>query len=52
VEEEERRKVAAEMIAFDLERLRRAADANGLTLLAYLLDMAIVEASSEANKET
>jgi hypothetical protein len=42
--EAEHKKIAAEMIALDLARLRRQAEANGLVLLAYLLEMAQAEA--------
>ena len=44
MEDVERKKVAAEMIAADLERLKRQADANALPLLAYLIEMALAEA--------
>ena len=44
MEDVERKKVAAEMIAADLERLKKQADANALPLLAYLIEMALAEA--------
>ena len=44
MEESERQKIAAEAIAFELARLRMKADANGLSLLAHLIDMALAEA--------
>lgn len=47
MEETERKKVAAEAIVVDLERLRRQADANGLALLAYLLEIALAEARQQ-----
>ena len=51
MEDDERRKVAAEMIAADLARLRGQAEANGLDLLAYLIDMALVEAKEISPKD-
>ncbi len=45
----ERRKIAAEMIAVELERLMRQAEANGLSMLAYLLEMAAAEAREQKN---
>jgi hypothetical protein len=50
VEEAERRKIAAQTIALELGRLRAQADANGLDLLAYLIDMALVEAKQISPK--
>jgi hypothetical protein len=50
MEEEERQGVAAEMIAFELERLKRQASANGLDLLADLIELAIVEARENTPK--
>ena len=44
MEDFERKKIAAEMIAADLERLKRQADANALPLLAYLIEIALAEA--------
>ena len=41
------RSIALQMIATDLARLIRQADAHGLTLLAYLLEMAAAEAREE-----
>jgi ABC-type transporter Mla MlaB component len=41
---DEAAKIAAETIAMDLERLKRQADANGLALLAYLIELAQAEA--------
>jgi hypothetical protein len=49
VSESEQRKIAAQMIASDLERLRRQAEANGLVLLAYLLELAQAEAIEMEN---
>jgi hypothetical protein len=44
VEDAERRKIAAEVIAFELGRLKAQADANGLKLLTYLIEVAEAEA--------
>jgi hypothetical protein len=41
---------AAEYIAIEAGRLARMANANGLTLLAYLIDMAVLEAWREATE--
>ena len=44
MEDLERKKIAAEMIAADLERLKRQADTNALPMLAYLIEIALAEA--------
>ncbi len=41
---------AAEYIALELSRLMRMANANGFTLLPYLIDMAVLEAWREASE--
>jgi hypothetical protein len=38
----------AEYLAVEMSRLARMADANGFGLLAYLIDMAVLEAWREA----
>ncbi len=43
------RKAAAEYIAIQASRLARMASANDFPLLAYLIDMAVLEAWREAN---
>jgi hypothetical protein len=43
------RKSAAEQIAREASRLARMANANGFGLLAYLIDMAVLEAWREAS---
>ncbi|MBA3516854.1 MAG: hypothetical protein H0T75_04255 [Rhizobiales bacterium] len=42
--------IAAEYIAIEMSRLARMACANGFPLLAYLIDMAVLEAWREANE--
>lgn len=42
---------AAEYIAIEMSRLARVASANQFGLLAYLIDMAVLEAWREANEE-
>ncbi len=37
------------MIAVELERRKRQADANGLTMLAHLPEMAVVEVRERQN---
>lgn len=44
------RKAAAEHIAVEASRLARMANANDFPLLAYLIDMAVLEAWREASK--
>jgi hypothetical protein len=41
---------AAEHIAVEATRLARIADANAFSLLAYLIDMVVLEAWREANE--
>jgi hypothetical protein len=41
----------AEQIALELERLRTQAEATGLAMLAYLLDLAIIEARERLTGE-
>ena len=41
---------AAEYIAVELSRLMRIANANRFSLLAYLIDMAVLEAWREASE--
>jgi len=41
---------AAEYIAVEASRLARVASANEFGLLAYLIDMAVLEAGREANE--
>ncbi len=45
--EPDKRVIALEVIASDLERLIRQADAHGLPLVAYMLEMAAAEARDE-----
>jgi hypothetical protein len=45
-----KRTAAAEYIAVEGARLARMADANGFRLLAYLIDMAVLEAWREASE--
>ncbi len=40
---------AAEYIAIEMSRFARMANANNFALLAYLIDMAVLEAWREAN---
>jgi hypothetical protein len=49
MEESERKKIAVDTIAADLERLKNQADANELSLLAYLIEMALAEARETSN---
>ncbi len=42
--------IAAEYIAIEMSRLARMACANDFPLLAYLIDMAVLEAWREANE--
>ncbi len=46
----DRRTDSAEYIALEMSRLARMADANGFGLLAYLIDMAVLEAWREASE--
>ncbi len=48
-ERESSRVAMAEYIAVEMSRLARLADANRFGLLAYLIDMAVLEAWREAN---
>jgi hypothetical protein len=41
---------AAEYIAVEMSRLARMANANEFALLAYLIDMAVLEAGREASE--
>lgn len=43
---------AAEYIAIEASRLARLANANEFALLAYLIDMAVLEAWREASNES
>ena len=45
-----RKHAAAEYIAVEASRLARMANANEFTLLAYLIDMAVLEARREASE--
>lgn len=45
--EPDKRVIALEVITTDLERLIRQADAHGLSLVAYMLEMAAAEARDE-----
>ena len=45
-----RKHAAAEYIAVEASRLARMANANEFTLLAYLIDMAVLEAWREASE--
>ena len=49
-EPESTRAAAAEHIAVEMSRLARMADANQFALLAYLIDMAVLEAWREASE--
>ena len=48
--ESPRREAAAEYIALEASRLARIADARQFPLLAYLIDMVVLEAWREANE--
>lgn len=45
-----KKSVAAEYLAIELSRVARMASANDFALLAYLIDMAVLEAWREANE--
>ena len=45
-----KKSAAAEYIAIEASRLARMAGANNLSLLAYLIDMAVLEAWREASE--
>ena len=45
------RAAVAEYIAVEMSRLARLADANRFGLLAYLIDMAVLEAWREASED-
>jgi hypothetical protein len=46
----QKRTAAAEYIAVEASRLARMANANEFSLLAYLIDMAVLEAWREASE--
>lgn len=47
---ESKKSAAAEYLAIEMSRFARLASANGFALLAYLIDMAVLEAWREANE--
>jgi hypothetical protein len=49
-EERRKRSAAAEHIAVEASRLARMANAHGLSMLAYLIEMAVLEAWREASE--
>jgi hypothetical protein len=49
-EEREKRSAAAEKIAVEASRLARMATANNLPMIAYLIEMAVIEAWREASE--
>ena len=48
--EREKRSAAAEKIAVEASRLARMATANNLPMIAYLIEMAVIEAWREASE--
>jgi len=49
-EERQKRSAAAEKIAVEASRLARMATANNLPMIAYLIEMAVIEAWREASE--
>jgi len=49
-EERQKRSAAAEKIAVEAGRLARVATANNLPMIAYLIEMAVIEAWREASE--